>query len=212
VTSLDDGDSSCPVSPAARPAVRTFSRRDCRGRRDSVFRAGGGHTQLYCTPPAPPIRRSDQSLKNRVLCLARGVLLSSSRVTLPSRMENSSANDSRTPGIEVGRPGETVWRVRVESNLESSRSSYPTVTCRIPRTRDDGVRGCELTETLAKAKAWADRACPAYKSGDRTAAMVEFPGGYIARFTKSPIDPSANRRGRNSECPPSDSASKTNRR
>jgi hypothetical protein len=94
------------------------------------------------------------------------------------------SSDSHAPGVEVGRPNETVWRVRIESQFGKLTVFMSDGHMPYPYGRETtGFEVANLAETLAKAKGLGVKVLvEPFKSGDRTAAMVEFPGGYIAEI------------------------------
>ena len=94
------------------------------------------------------------------------------------------SEETRAPGVEIGRPGETYRRVRIQSK-------FGKLTALVTDGHLPYPYGCELTgyevtnlaDTLTKAKAaGADILVPSYKTGERDAAVVRFPGGYIAEI------------------------------
>jgi len=94
------------------------------------------------------------------------------------------ADDHAAPGVEIGRPGDTYRRIRLDS-------AFGTVTVLVtdghlpwPYGRElAGYGVANLPETLARAKAaGADVLAGPYGSDGRDVAMVRFPGGYIAEI------------------------------
>jgi hypothetical protein len=95
-----------------------------------------------------------------------------------------ASSDSHAPGVEVGRPNETVWRIRIESQFGKLAVFVSDGHMPYPYGRETtGFEVANLAETLAKAKGLGVKVLvDPYKAGDRTAAMVEFPGGFIAEI------------------------------
>jgi len=94
------------------------------------------------------------------------------------------SDDHEAPGIEIGRASDTFRRMRI-----TSRFGLLTVFVtdgHLPYPYGKEVTGYEvvnLSETLKKAKAaGATVLVEPYSSGDRRAAMIQFPGGYIAEI------------------------------
>lgn len=94
------------------------------------------------------------------------------------------SDDPSAPGIEIGRPGETYRRVRIESKFGKLTAIVTDGHLPYPYGRETtGYEVADLTTTLTKAKAsGVDVLVPAYESDQREAAMVQFPGGYIAEI------------------------------
>jgi hypothetical protein len=94
------------------------------------------------------------------------------------------SDDLHAPGIEIGRPGETFRRVRVESLFGKLTIFVTDGHLPYPYGREmTGYEVSSLTDTLAKAESLGvSILVPPYPSSGRTAAMVEFPGGYVAEI------------------------------
>jgi hypothetical protein len=94
------------------------------------------------------------------------------------------SDDSRAPGIEIGRPGETYRRIRIESNF--GRIAVLVTDGHLPYPYGRELMGYEvarLSETVNKATAaGVGVLVPPYSAGDRQAAILQFPGGYIAEI------------------------------
>ena len=88
------------------------------------------------------------------------------------------------PGVEIGRPGDTYRRIRIESTFGKVTALVTDGHLPYPYGRE--VTGYEVTnldDTLAKAKAaGVNVLVQPYISDDRVAAMVQFPGGYVAEI------------------------------
>ena len=94
------------------------------------------------------------------------------------------SDDPRAPGIEIGRPSDTIRRVRVESLFGKLTVFVTDGHLPYPYGRElTGYEVSSLAGTLAKAQSLGVSVLvPPYTSDGRTAAMVEFPGGYIAEI------------------------------
>jgi len=180
VTSLDE------AVQAARQAgadllVEPFP--DAIGRDAVIQFPGGVNTQLYWHTTAPSYPALQTIPENRVYVSSWRLadFLKSYLAFTHGKIVDS---DSHAPGIEVGRPGQTVWRVRVESQFGKLTLFVSDGHMPYPYGRETtGYEVASLAETLTKAKAAGVTVLvPPYKSGNRTAAMVEFPGGYIAEI------------------------------
>jgi hypothetical protein len=86
------------------------------------------------------------------------------------------------PGVEIGRPNETYRRVRIESPFGRVAVLVTDGYLPYPYGRElTGYEVADLDMTLAKARAaGASVLVEAFPSDDRRAALVQFPGGYIA--------------------------------
>jgi hypothetical protein len=94
------------------------------------------------------------------------------------------SDDAKAPGAEIGRPDDTYRRVRVESDFGKLTVLVTDGHLPYPYGRElTGYDVADLSETLAKAKAAKVRVLvEPYTVDGRNAAMVEFPGGYIAEI------------------------------
>jgi hypothetical protein len=94
------------------------------------------------------------------------------------------SDDPHAPGIEVGRPGESFRRIRVESLFGKLTVFVTDGHLPYPYGREmTGYEVASLTETLAKAQSLGvSILVQPYSSSGRTAAIVEFPGGYVAEI------------------------------
>jgi hypothetical protein len=94
------------------------------------------------------------------------------------------SDDSHAPGIEIGRPSDTFRRVRVESLFGKLTVFVTDGHLPYPYGRElTGYEVSSLTDTLAKAESLGvSILVQPYSSSGRTAAIVEFPGGYIAEI------------------------------
>jgi hypothetical protein len=93
-------------------------------------------------------------------------------------------DDLQAPGIEIGRPNETYRRIRIESDFGKLIAFVTDGHLPYPYGRElTGYEVADLSETLAKAKAAGVRVLvQPYTAAQRKAAMLEFPGGYIAEI------------------------------
>jgi hypothetical protein len=94
------------------------------------------------------------------------------------------ADDARAPGVEIGRPDATFRRIRLQSTF--GKTTVLATDGHLPfpyGLETTGYEVSNLAETLSKARASAvDVVAQTYSSGGRDAAMVAFPGGYIAEI------------------------------
>jgi hypothetical protein len=144
---------------------------------------GGVNTQLYWHTTAPSYMPLQTIPENRVYVSPDKVdafvrsFLAFSHGTVVS-------DDARAPGVEIGRPAETYRRVRIESKFGKLTAFVTDGHLPYPYGREMmGYEVANLAETLTKAKAaGADVLVPPYKTDERDAVVVSFPGGYIAEI------------------------------
>jgi predicted enzyme related to lactoylglutathione lyase len=90
----------------------------------------------------------------------------------------------RAPGIDIGRPGDTYRQIRMETPF--GKLTALVTDGHLPYPYGHEVTGYEVTDlkaTLDKALAsGATLLVPAFTSGARRSAIVQFPGGYIAEI------------------------------
>jgi predicted enzyme related to lactoylglutathione lyase len=94
------------------------------------------------------------------------------------------SDDAHADAGEIGRTGETYRRIRIESRF--GKMQVLVTDGHLPYPFGHEIMGYQvqdLAETLEKAKnAGAEVLSPPFAAKDRTTAMVEFPGGYIAEI------------------------------
>ena len=152
--------------------------------RDAIIQwPGGVNTQLYWHTTAPSYKALQTIPENRVYVspdraaafVASYVAFSHGRVV---------SDDGHAPGIEIGKPGETYRRIRIESSF--GKLVVFVTDGHLPYPYGREVTGYEvpnLTDTLTKAKAAGVEILVApYTADQRTSAVVQFPGGYIAEI------------------------------
>jgi predicted enzyme related to lactoylglutathione lyase len=100
------------------------------------------------------------------------------------------SDDPNTPGAEIGRPGYTFRSVRMESRFGAVLVLATDGHLPYPFGRElTGYAVGDLADTLEKATAaGATVLVTPFRSRGRAAALVEFPGGYIAEI-HAPIAP-----------------------
>ncbi|KAA0699003.1 glyoxalase [Neorhizobium sp. P12A] len=94
------------------------------------------------------------------------------------------SDESNADGAEIGRPGEKFHRIRIESIFGKIVLLVTDGHLPFPYGREvTGYEVTDLKDTLEKAKASGVQVLGGpYVSDGREAAMVEFPGGYIAEI------------------------------
>lgn len=94
------------------------------------------------------------------------------------------SDDARVPGVDIGRPNETYRRVRVESAFGKLTAIVTDGHLPYPYGRETtGYEVANIADTLAKAKdSGATVLVEPFTADHRQAAMLQFPGGYIAEI------------------------------
>jgi hypothetical protein len=94
------------------------------------------------------------------------------------------SDEWRAPGIEVGRPNDSIRRIRIESVFGKMTVFVTDGHLPYPYGRElTGYEVENLKDTLAKATASGASVLVApFTSEQRTSAIVQFPGGYIAEI------------------------------
>ena len=94
------------------------------------------------------------------------------------------SDDAHAPGVEIGRPADTYRRIRVQSKFGKVTVLVTDGHLPYPYGREiTGYEVANLSDTLSKAKAAGVAVLvDPYKADDRNAAVVQFPGGYIAEI------------------------------
>ena len=180
VTNMDEAIRAAKAS-GADVLVAPFN--DPIGRDAIIQWPGGMNTQLYWHTTAPSYTPLQTIPENRVyISPERADAFVRSFVEFSHGIVVS--DEPRAPGVEIGRPGETYRRVRIESKF-GKLTAFVT-DGHLPHPYGWEMTGYEVTnlsETLAKAKAaGADVFVPPYKTDERDAVVVRFPGGYIAEI------------------------------
>ena len=94
------------------------------------------------------------------------------------------SDDARAPGAEIGVPDKTYRRIRLESGFGKLTVLVTDGHLPYPFGREiAGYEVADLDGTLARAtSAGATVLVAPFTAGDRKAAIVQFPGGYIAEI------------------------------
>lgn len=152
--------------------------------RDAVIQwPGGVNMQIYWHTTKPNYSLFEKVPENRVyvstdkaeafvrsfLAFSRGKIVSQA---------------AKAPGIEIGRAEESYRRIRIESAFGKMVVLVTNGHLPYPYGRETtGYEVADLDATLAKAKtAGASVLVEPYTSDGRSAAIVQFPGGYVAEI------------------------------
>jgi hypothetical protein len=152
--------------------------------KDAVIQWPGGiNTQLYWHTTAPSYKTLQTIPENRVYVSAdRADDFTRSFVAFSQGKVVS--DNPHAPGIEIGKSGETYRRIRIESTFGKLAVFVTDGHLPYPYGREiTGYEVSNLTDTLAKAKAaGAETLVAPFTADQRTSAIVQFPGGYIAEI------------------------------
>jgi len=144
---------------------------------------GGVNMQLYSHFTPPSYKALETVPENRVYLSADMADLFTKSFLAFSHGKIVS-DEPQAPGIEIGRPRTTYRRIRIESTFGKLTALVTDGQLPYPYGRE--VTGYEVTDlaaTLTKAKgARVTVLVASYQAGQREAAIVQFPGGYIAEI------------------------------
>ena len=159
--------------------------------RDAVIQwPGGVNMQLYwhTTPPSYPALAAVP--ENRVYVSAERAEVFV-RAFVAFAHGKIASDNPKAPGVEVGKPDETYRRIRVESAFGKLTVIVTDGHSPYPYGREmTGYEVANLDDTLAKAKtAGVTVLAGPYTADHRSAAIVQFPGGYIAEIHAPEVSP-----------------------
>ena len=152
--------------------------------RDAIIQwPGGVNTLLYCHTTAPSYASLQSTPENRVY-VSHDKADEFVRSFLAFSRGRVASDDAHAPGVEIGRSGETYRRVRIESQFGKLTVFITNGHLPYPYGREmTGYEVANLANTIAKANAaGVEVIVPPYKTEERDAAVVRFPGGYIAEI------------------------------
>jgi predicted enzyme related to lactoylglutathione lyase len=155
--------------------------------RDAVIEwPGGVHMQLYWHTTAPHYANLQTVPENRVY-VSTGRADDFVRGFVGFSNGKIVSDDKQAPGVEIGRPNDTYRRVRIESGFGKVTALVSDGHLPYPYGRElTGYEVGDLADTLTKAKtAGAAVLVEPYTADGRQAAMVTFPGGYVAEIHSS---------------------------
>jgi predicted enzyme related to lactoylglutathione lyase len=152
--------------------------------KDSVIQwPGGVNMQLYWHTTAPNYPQLATIPENRVY-VAPDKEKEFVKDFLAFSQGKVVSDEPKAPGVEIGRPNDTYHRIRIDSLF--GKMTVLATDGHLPYPYGVEMTGYEvadLTGTLDKAKAaGATILVEPYTAGHRAAAMVQFPGGYIAEI------------------------------
>jgi predicted enzyme related to lactoylglutathione lyase len=180
---VTDLDQAIPAAKADGADVLVAPFPDPIGRDAVIQWPGGVNMQLYWHTTKPSYAAFQKIPENRVYVspVRVAAFLHSFLAFSQGRVVS---DDLHAPGIEIGRPGDTFRRVRVESLFGKLTVLVTDGHLPYPYGRElTGYEVLRLAETLAKAESLGVSVLvQPYSSSGRNAAIVEFPGGYVAEI------------------------------
>lgn len=183
---LTDIDKGVAAARAAGAAIIVSPFPDPIGRDAVVQWPGGVNMQFYWHTTAPNYPKLSSVPENRLYLSAdRADTFIKHFVRFAHGWVVSDT--AHAPGVEIGRPNDTYRRVRIESQF--GKIAVLVTDGHLPYPYGHEVTGYEvanLSDTLAKATSSGARVLvQAYGTDEREAAIVQFPGGYIAEIHSS---------------------------
>ena len=152
--------------------------------RDAVIQwPGGVNMQIYWHTTIPSYAAFETIPENRVY-VSPGRADAFTRDFLRFSHGKVVSDESHAPGIEVGRPNDSIRRIRIESAFGKMTVFVTNGHLQYPYGHElTGYEVANLKDTLAKASAsGAIILIEPFTSEDRTSAIVQFSGGYIAEI------------------------------
>jgi hypothetical protein len=183
---VTDLDAAVGAARADGADIRVSSFNDPIGRDAVIQWPGGVDMQLYWHTTAPSYKPLQTIPENRTYVSA-----DKARAFIRSFLDFSQgkvvADDAHAPGVEIGRPADTYRRIRIESTFGKLTVLVTDGHLPYPYGRElTGYEVANLADTLVKAKASGVAVLvPPYTADQRNAAIVQFPGGYIAEIHSS---------------------------
>jgi predicted enzyme related to lactoylglutathione lyase len=178
---VTDMDEAVKVARAVGAEVMVEPFKDPIGRDAVIQWPGGVKMQLYwhtVAPNSPPLMTVPD---NRVY-LSRDAADAFVRDFVRFSQGKVIADDAKADAGEIGRPGETYRRIRITSLFGNMQVMVTDGHLPYPFGREiTGYEVQDLGATLQKAKAAGVKVLfGPYKGSDRSTAVLEFPGGYVA--------------------------------
>jgi len=152
--------------------------------RDAIIQwPGGVNMQLYWHTTAPSYPPLQNVPENRIY-LSPSAVNAFLHGFLAFSDGKVVSDNPHAPGIEIGQPDETYRRIRIQSNFGNLALLVTNGHLPYPYGRElTGYEVAGLAATLAKAKAAGVTVLvDSYLADHRNAAIVQFPGGYIAEI------------------------------
>jgi hypothetical protein len=183
---VQDMDIAVAAAKSSGAFVLVTPFRDAIGKDAIIQWPGGIETQLYWHTTAPSSAALETIPENRVY-LPEDAVDAFTRSFLAFSHGEIVSDDAHAPGIEIGRAGETYRRIRIRSNFGRLTVLVSDGQLPYPYGRETtGYQVANVADTVTKAKTFgATVLAGPYTANGRAAAMIEFPGGYIAEIHSS---------------------------
>jgi hypothetical protein len=180
-----DGATRTAIEDGADVLVSPFN--DPIGRDVVIQWPGGVNMQLYWHTAATFYKALQTIPENRVY-VSTNKVEAFLRGFLAFSQGKVVCDDPHAPGVEIGRPKDNYRRIRIESTFGKLTVIVTDGHLPYPYGRETtGYEVANLTDTLARAKAaGVELLVSPYTADQRNAAIVQFPGGYIAEI-HSPV-------------------------
>src|SRR6266436_2360013 len=151
---------------------------------DAVIQWPGGVNMRIYTHFTPPSYKALETVPENRVYVSADRAGSFAKCFLAFSRGKTVSDDAQAPGIEIGRPQTTYRRIRIESTFGKLTLLVTDGHLPYPYGRETtGYEVANLADTLAKAKAaGVEILVPPYTADQRDAALVQFPGGYIAEI------------------------------
>jgi hypothetical protein len=180
---VTDMDSAIQSAEANGADIVVAPFKDPIGRDAIVQWPGGVYMQLYWHTTAPNYAKLDTIPENRVY-VSPDRADAFVRAFLGFSQGKVVSDDRNAPGIEIGRPKDTYRRVRIDSAFGKIAVLVTDGQLPYPYGREvNGYEVANLANTVSKAKAaGATVLVDPYTADGRQAAIVSFPGNFIAEI------------------------------
>lgn len=178
---VTDIDAAVGAAKRAGAGVLVTTFPDPIGRDAVVQWPGGVNMQLYWHTSVPSYPELQTVPENRVYVSSEKAAEFISGFV---KFSNGAivSDDAKAPGIEIGRPNDSYRRIRLASKF--GKMTVLVTDGRLPYPYGHELAGYEVTsldDTLAKAKAaGVSVLVEPYVADHRRAAIIQFPGGYVA--------------------------------
>jgi hypothetical protein len=178
---VTDMDKALQLAKANEADLVVAPFKDSIGRDAIVQWPGGIYMQLYWHTTAPNFAKLDTIPENRVY-VSPGRADAFVRAFVRFSLGKVVSDDRNAPGIEIGRLNDTYRRVRIDSTFGKIAVLVTDGQLPYPYGREmNGYEVTNLADTVSRAKAaGAAILVDPYTADGRQAAIISFPGGYIA--------------------------------
>ncbi|MBD8880850.1 glyoxalase [Rhodanobacter sp. 7MK24] len=183
---VTDMDQAIKEARAAGAEVIVDKFKDAIGLDTVIQWPGGVKMQLYWHFKAPSYASMETVPDNRIY-VSRDTADTFVRDWLRFSHGKVVSDDRKADAGEIGKPGETYRRIRIDSGF--GKMQVNVTDGHLPYPFGHEITGYEVKDldaTLAKATSnGAKVLVPRYDGSDRSSAIVQFPGGYIAEVHAS---------------------------